>query len=351
MKIALLSRWNTACGVSLHAELVGREWVKMGHELTVFAPNNVRPVGKDEDYVFRCYSDEGDHTQTFFHPEPFLKEDYEIFVAQRLEWAPIDPLKEIFPKIRRKARTVYIVHERKPPADPRFYEFEWDAVICFDDRYRRQWSGIRGFKDKIRVIPYPTGYLKKGDKAKAREKLGFPAEEKIIFSYGWAPELHVLPVLPHLKELREVVPFTYLILVDPEAKGRRIPGYDFVNLRRERPSMDGLYAYLHASDVCLVHKQGSEVKEGEAVVSSSVLMCMGALTPIVTSDTEFVSFLDKEVIKYRSPAELKEVLAGILEGRIDVERTLRAAEEYAREHSPRRIAKAFVELFEGLLRK
>ncbi len=47
------------------------------------------PVGEDEDFVIRCYSDEGDHTQTFFHPEPFLEEDYEVFVAQRIEWVPL----------------------------------------------------------------------------------------------------------------------------------------------------------------------------------------------------------------------------------------------------------------------
>ncbi|MFQ6125546.1 MAG: hypothetical protein ACE5R6_13235 [Candidatus Heimdallarchaeota archaeon] len=77
MKIAILSRWNTACGVSLHAELIGREFVKNGHSLAVFAPNNIRPVGKDEDYINRCFSDEGDHTETFFHLEPFLDTDYE----------------------------------------------------------------------------------------------------------------------------------------------------------------------------------------------------------------------------------------------------------------------------------
>ena len=51
MKIAILSRWNTACGVSLHSELVGREWVKNGHGLTVFTSENIRPVGEDEEYV------------------------------------------------------------------------------------------------------------------------------------------------------------------------------------------------------------------------------------------------------------------------------------------------------------
>ena len=33
MKIKMMSRWNTSCGVSTHAELVGRAWVEMGHKL------------------------------------------------------------------------------------------------------------------------------------------------------------------------------------------------------------------------------------------------------------------------------------------------------------------------------
>ena len=56
----MLSRWNTACGVSLHAELVGREWVKMGHKLTVFAPKSIRPVGEDEGLRNPMLFNEGD---------------------------------------------------------------------------------------------------------------------------------------------------------------------------------------------------------------------------------------------------------------------------------------------------
>ncbi len=39
MNIAILSRGNSACGVSLHSELIGREFVKNGNKLTVFAPD------------------------------------------------------------------------------------------------------------------------------------------------------------------------------------------------------------------------------------------------------------------------------------------------------------------------
>ena len=137
MKIGMLTRWNTACGVSVHAELIGREWVRMGHELKVFAPENIRPTNEDEDYVIRCYSDEGDHKKTFFHPEPFLKTDYGIFVIQRMEWTPLNHLKRIYPEIRKKAKIVYVVHERKLPKNPLFYDFYFHRIVCFDDRYKK----------------------------------------------------------------------------------------------------------------------------------------------------------------------------------------------------------------------
>ncbi len=351
MKIAIVSRWNTACGVSLHAELVGREWVKERHSLTVFAPNNIRPVGGDEEYVIRCFSDEGNHTKTFFHPEPFLDTDYEILVVERVEWVPLEPLKRCFPEIKKKAKTVYVVHERKPPTNPLFYQFDWDALVCFDDRYKELWQG-RFDEAKIHIIPYPTGHLCKGDKQKAREELGLPSDRRIVFSYGWAPELHIYPILPALRRLNEICPFVYLVLADPKYIAADIqplkdPG--FIELRYELASMERIYTYLHASDAYLIHKQVEEVRQGEAVVPSAILMCLGVSTPIITSATEFVWFLDKEVMKYSTRDELCKLLIKVFEGDRIVNETLKRAKEYAIGHSPKKIASGFLKLFNRLL--
>jgi len=155
----------------------------------------ITSLTRDENYVIRCFSDEGDHTETFFHPKPFLDIDYEILVVERVEWVPLEPLKKIFPEIKKKAKIVYVVHERKPPTTPLFYEFDWDTIVCFDNRYRRQWQD-RFDEDKIHIIPYPTGHISKGDKKKARRELNLPLDKRIVFSYGWAPELHIFPILP-----------------------------------------------------------------------------------------------------------------------------------------------------------
>jgi len=351
MKIAILSRWNTACGVSFHAESVGREWVNNGHSLTVLAPNNIRPIARDEEYVIRCFSDEGDHRETFFHPRPFLDTDYEILVVERAEWVPLEPLKEIFPEIRKKAKIVYVVHERKLPTSPLFYEFEWDAIVCFDNHYKQEWLS-RFDKNKLHIIPYPTGYLSRGDKQKARKELDLPLDKKIVFSYGWAPELHIFPILSVMQRLNESFPFIYLILAEPKyivADIKRLRTYDFIELRHELPPLERIYTYLHASDVYLMHKQEDEIRKGEAVVPSAILMCLGALTPVVTSDIEFSSLFDGEVMKYSNEDALYKLLIGIFEDDKVITETLTSAEKYVTEHSPKKIAGEFIRLFNQLL--
>lgn len=135
MRIKMMSRWNASCGVSIHAELVGRAWVEMGHDLKVLAPIENKPkTDVDELYVSRCY--ELGKKEPFFDPEPFLEGDFDIFVVQNLEIMPMKKLLEIYPLIRKKAKTVLVVHEGGPPTDPYFYKFDWDAVVCFDERYK-----------------------------------------------------------------------------------------------------------------------------------------------------------------------------------------------------------------------
>ena len=55
-----------------------------------------------------------------------------------------------------------------------------------------------------------------GNKQKAREQLDLVSDKKIVFSYGWAPELHIFPVLSALQELNKQVPFTFLVLAEPK---------------------------------------------------------------------------------------------------------------------------------------
>jgi len=352
MNIGMMSLWNAANGPSIHAELVGRAWVRRGHRLRVFSAlrhPDARPTDQvDEDFVIRHFSvDEVipvTHA-TYFDPGPVLYEEYEVFVAQNVERLPTRPLLDHFKEIRRKAVTVMVVHEGGPPVDPLFYLFEWDAIVCFDQRYKDYL--VEYFPAEIiHFIPYPCHPLKLGDKGEARRKLGLPAEERIVFSFGFRPH-DVLAVLPGLQEVAREYPLRYVVVANPESPvevlGEARQSYPFLDLQVRPLPLDELYTYLHASDALLIHRESSP--KYRAVISSSVCQTLGAGCPILFHESNYVEMHGDEIIKYRDLEDLKSRLVDVFEGRFDLE----PVKAYLRTHSADVIAARFVELFEELL--
>lgn len=351
MKIGMMTRWNVPCGVAAHAEPVGRAWVEMGHDLKVFAPVewDAPQTQEDEPYVVRCYRLNSGWRKKegfFFDPSPFLEDSFDVFVVQNLELMPMSELLGIYPQIREKAKTVLVVHEGGPPTDPDFYKFRWDAIVCFDDRYRRFLSPLFP-GERIEIIPYPCHPLSKGAKYEARLKLNLPLDRKIVFNYGLGVFRH-LHLLPTMDRLSRKYPMLFLTLTDVEdwfelfagLKGR----YEFLETRGGPVSVQELYAYLHASDALVIHKDTAAA----VVVSSTAYLCLGSGCPILAYDTNFFETLGEEVIKYRSLEELAQRLEDVFEGRENVVRTLEAAEKFVQENSGREIGKRFIELFRSL---
>ncbi|MGB2727540.1 MAG: hypothetical protein WBD09_03565 [Halobacteriota archaeon] len=350
MKIGMMSLWNAANGPSIHAEFIGREWIKRGHSLVLFSARkhpDFRPTQQeDEDFVFRHF----DVNEIFpttkadsFNHTPLLEEDYEVFVAQNVERLPTKELLDVFPKIREKAITVLVVHEGFPPKDPLFYKFNWDAIVCFDQRYRD--FLVRFFpKEIIHIIPYPCHPLKPGDKKEARRKLGLPLDDKIVFSFGFSLE-EIKEVLPALGVLKKEHLFKYLIIANPESKleHRELrkwqEKYDFMDVGIKALSLDALYDYLHACDVLLIPKESSKHR---AVISSTVCQTLGSGCPILFHDSNYVELHGNEIVKYRGLDDMKLKLADLFDGKFDIEKT----KSYLRENNASRVADRFIQLFE-----
>ncbi len=157
MKIGMMSAWNQTSGVSAHAELVGREWVNSGQELKVFSNSEDdfhghSLIGMDQEYVIRCFGTP--HRSNYLNPIPFLREDYDFFVVQDLGMIPKDGLARIFNRIKKKAKTILVAHTAKLVADRSFYQFDWDALVCFDHRYKKFLKEVYP-EEKIHIIPFP----------------------------------------------------------------------------------------------------------------------------------------------------------------------------------------------------
>ena len=350
MKIVMMSRWNIPCGVSLHAELVGRAWVEMGHDLQVLAPVEWEgyQCDADEPYVKRCYRlPKPDRKEGyFFDPQPFMDMDCDVFIVQNLEILPMEDLLKIYPSIKDRTKTVFVVHEGKPPKDPTFCRFEWDAIVCFDERYKRFLRDIYP-EEKIFIIPYPCHPIELGNKAESRKKLGLPFDKKVIFNYGIGVYRH-LHLLPTIKRVSLEYPLILLTLTHIQDWYELFDGarslYPFIDLKKGDIPIRDLYTYLHAADVLLVHKDSAEA----VVVPSTAYLCLGAGCPILAYDTNFFETFDKEVLKY---SELGTALKEVFEGSDRVKFTLEAAKRFVAMNSSHNIAERFIGLFESFYSK
>ena len=355
-KIALFSKWNAADGTSVLAELIGREWVK-NYDLTVFAPiNDVKPVQgmTDDDYVIRCCNVQGTSSgQWTFDPKPFLEKDYDIIVLPRIEWILLEELINIYPKIKEKAKVIYVIHEVKLPENPIFWKFEWDAVVCFDERYKQMWKEVYP-EEKLHIISYPCNPLRKGDKNKSRQELNLPLDTKIVFMYGWYPNTHIFPLLPYLAELRKQYDFVLLLVIAREYLDKEllkeIERHDFIEWRDELPPATKINKYFYASDAYIFYKPKSEFKPGEIMVSSSILSYLGTLTPILAIESPHIQPLGRAVMKFSNMEELKDKLVSVFEGKPMVNQTLKAAEEYVIRNSKEKVAQEYIKLFKKLMR-
>jgi glycosyltransferase involved in cell wall biosynthesis len=351
MKIALMTRWNIPSGQSAHAEPIGYILLRMGHELKVFAPAGLdMPLRyrEDETFVYRCYIQDiwgqRERSDYFFNQRPFLEEDYEIFVVEMMYLMPMAELLEIFPSIKKKAKTVLVVHEVGLPQSPYWYKFDWDAIVCFDVRYKE--FLVKTFpQEKITIIPFPCHPPVHGDGKQARMNLNLPLDKRILLAYGFNITHTHIDLFPVMERLSHDYPLLLLLVTHHDLlKLETIP--EFVLLRHEMPTPEKLYSYLHACDAYIYYLRSDEAKTHGVGVSSSVAVCLGAGRPIlVPGYCNFFSLSGKEVIKYNDFQSLEQKIQEVFQDGKNIRASLAAAEQHTKRNSDKEVAAQFLELF------
>jgi len=355
VKIAIMTRWNVPSGQSAHAEPLAHVWLQMGHELKIFAPAGLdKPLRyrEDESFVHRCYMQDiwgqRERSDYFFDQRPFLDEDYDIFMVEMMYLMPMPELLEIFPIIKKKAKAVLVVHEVGLPESPYWYKFDWDAIVCFDFRYKE--FLVKAFpEERITIIPFPCHPPLHGDKREARTLLNLPEDKIILFAYGFNITGTHVDLFPLMEELSQHYPLLLLLVThhDPLSMAA-VP--EFVLVRHEMPTPEKLYSYLHACDAYIYYLRPDDSKAYGVGVSSSVATCLGAGRPVlVPGYCNFFSLSSREVIKYYDFLSLKQRLQEVFQGQESVKESLAAAEEYVRRNSHKEIAVRFLQLFSKIL--
>lgn len=350
-----MGRWNATCGVALHAELLGRELLRMGHNLIVFAPtlesaskywHHKRIRRRDEEWVVRCYDESEPESANGGRVDgkKLLSLDYDVFILESYKQIPYEEMNGLMPKIRRKAKAILVVHNGNGGELERLNLNLFDAIVVFDERYLREVLNGRG--EKVYIIPYPCHPVVEG----SWRRLDFAEGKIVFFSFGRQPIQEYGDYLAVLEKLSRKYDLLYWIVrSDGEVPARK----RWVLQWFERPSIEKLYEYLHSADIHLLPK-GKNTRN--VVVSSTCYQCLGSLCPIVAPDTRYFETLPEEdgvgpIVKYRNREDLEGKLERLIEDEEYRRKVIQLARKYVEENSSERVAERFLALFEELSEK
>ncbi len=352
MKISIMGGWKSDSGASLHSESLGREFVDMGHELNVFtfyhhAFHGSQLTGKDEDYVKACFT-HGCYNPLELDPRPFLTSDYNYFIAEDIGMFPKDLLIKIYNShIKKKAKCISVYHDNCLTDDPSFYQFDWDAIVCFDERFKKVLDQVYP-NDLIHIIPYPCHPWTSGDKKEAREFLNLPEDKKIIFTFGGNTN-RVLKVMEGINGVCDDYSVALLALTKDrvtidlyEELGKKL-NCELI-IREEAPSINRLYKYLHASDLLLYYRKPIP----HIVVASTILQCLGAGCAILGNKTRYTEMFDNEIFKYDNEKELQAGIREIFNQTDKHLSVIESAKKYVINNSCRNISQKFIDLYKKL---
>ncbi len=347
MKVGFLSRWNATCGVSLHAEMIGRELVKLGHKIIVYAPTvksaskwwHHRIISSDEEYVYRCYeesSPDGRYRGSL-DKDLILSMDLDALIIESYTSIPYRYVEELVIEIkkRRGYPVILVVHEGSRE-DIKYSRLDiFDSIVVFDERYIYEVLG--GYGRDVYIIPYPCN----PPVEKSYKKLGDVIK---FFTYGRQPINEYNPYLNALDRLYRSGRFRFRYIVY-RSDGLLPYSYEWMEQYSHRLSIEELSNIIREMDVILLPKSNVN----KVVVSSTFYQIVGFLTPIIAPNTRHFEAIPKvygvkPIVLFDSEGDLINKIVKLIEDedyRISV---IEAMRKYALIYNVRNITMSFLNL-------
>jgi len=354
MKIGILSRWNATCGVSLHAEMVGRELLRRGYEIIVFAPYKEsanrwwhhKLIREDEPFVIRCYEEiSPDGKEGNLNLEAVLSQEVDLLLVESYEKLPYGDVERLVGLLReRGVPSIAVIHEGLYE-DVRYSDLNlFERIVVFDERFLKEVLKERVKREKVEIIPYPCYPVREG-------KRDFAEDGKIrFFSFGRQPKEEYCPYLEVLKVFRKRYdkPFTYKVVRASE----KLNFYeDWFEQEEKVLDYEDIVKELHSSDFHLLPKGNTR----KVVVSSTLYQVLGTLTVTFVPDNRFFETLPKgeeaPVVFYSDVVELLEKLELLCRDKAVREKIKENARRFVEENSLQRITDRFENLINSVVLK
>ena len=350
MKIGFLSRWGATCGVGMHAEILAREFIRMGHEVVVFAPTEEsaskevkyykRTEAQDPEFVKREIYTEVDNVteEGWVKEEEILKENLDLLIIETFWRVPVKPLTRLIEKL--KIPVISVFHEANIFKAREVVKLPCDKIVVFD---RRFYDEILEFyeipREKVEVISYPV--MKSYDVEPERPV----SEDKFLFfSFGRQPVEEYCDFLNALKKLRKRFDNVHYWII--RSDGRVDYEAEWITQWQKRPTVEKLYSYLKGSNVHLLPKGNTP----NVVVSSTLYQIIASETPIVIRDSRFVETIETDaygfgpIVKYRNIHDLVHKLELLMLDREQVEDIKKEVRVFVEKYGGDKIAQEFLDL-------
>jgi len=354
MKIGMISRWNATCGVSVHAELLSKELVKMGYDLCVFAPTlksamkdwHHKLIKKfDEPWVIRCYAEPDENSAGWINYKTIIEEEPDILIIQSHIKLPVKSISKLTHKLNSKI--IAVVHNTCREEVYWMLNAKIDALVVFDKRYLTEVLNEKIKRNRlVKIIPYPCPNFT------PQRRIRPPSTEgKILFfSFGRQPSREYSDFIKALTALRNRYSSNLLYWI-VRSNGELNVKSSWILQFKERPPLEKLLSYISGSNVHLIPKGRTE----KVVVSSTVYQTIVAPTPIVTPNTRYVETIPTDnlgfgaIVKYHDIEDLKKKLIMLIEDETVKRKILAEAREFASKNSSTKVARKFVDLFKQLI--
>ncbi len=361
MRIGLITRWNATCGISLHAEILGREFINLGHDIIVFAPT-IDSAGRDwhhrhldvedEPWVYRVYVEVDNPLREpgYVNEDTICNEDYDVLVIEGYYRLPVLKLRQIIKRIQRKGVPVIMVlHEYNWERTKPLLLLPTNRIVVFDQRFIDEIliPNTKHILHKVKIIPYP---VEKPINVESYRPAF--AENKILFiTFGRQPPEEYTDFIKALRIISRRYDIIYWII---RSDGKLDLDEPWIIQWIQRPSIETIYKYLKGSDIHLLPK--SRVRN-KVVVSSTVYQTIASGTPIVTPDTRYVETIPTDsngvgaIIKYRNVEDLVEKIVRLIEDHEFREYVKLKALEFTEMYRSDKVARLYVELIKDVVHK
>ncbi|RUM28746.1 MAG: glycosyltransferase family 1 protein, partial [Aquifex sp.] len=335
------------------AEMVGRELLRRGYSVIVFAPYlesasrwwHHKLIRPDEDYVIRCYEEiSPDGKEGKLDLDKVLEKTIDFLIVESYEKLPYKDVERLVKILKDKGiPSIAVVHEGAYE-DIKYSDMNvFERVCVFDERYVKEVLKDKVKEEKIEIIPYPCYPVREG-----RRKF---SQDGVIrfFSFGRQPKEEYCPYVEGLKVFKREF---------PNVKYRIVRGMeplkvfeDFIEQEEKVLDYEEIIKELHSADFHLLPKGNTK----RVVVSSTLYQVLGTLTITVVPDNRFFETLprgeDAPVIFYRDVLELVEELKRASKEEEYRKRIKENARKFVEENSVEKITNRFEELINSILVK